>query len=440
MAHDVFISHSSKDKPIADAICANLEGSGIRCWIAPRDIIPGEDWPTAITNAIAQSRIMVLVFSANSNSSEDVGREIMLAANNKAVIIPFKIENIEPEPGKQYYLANTHWLDAINPPTQEQIEALVDCVKALVPAIQISRVENPLTTPMQSDHPAPHNEPPQQPMVQAAPRKKAGWTRYLWIPGGLIALVFIGLILFMAFGSRILPLTVKALTPPKTAIATIQKPIAAPQTKLPATTTQPSSSVDIANGFNNQAFAGGFDPSLWRQALGGNPTTIEQENGAMKFSKLNATGMAYTNLGSVQTWSLENFGSMEADLEVDSLHAGSNANLALTLSSGSYYGGCGLSIGDPQPFIWCGQGSTNGTIDFMSDSYYVDYGKWYTVRIEVDPRTAKFTGSIDGTPFYSWQPTNSNAMFAKKYVIAVGIWSDDGSSITGYVKNLRIIK
>jgi hypothetical protein len=109
MAHDVFISYSSKDKPIADAACANIEAAGIRCWIAPRDIAAGEDWPTAITRAISQSRIMVLVFSASSNSSEDVSREIILAANNRLVIIPFKIDNVEPEPGKQYYLARTHW-------------------------------------------------------------------------------------------------------------------------------------------------------------------------------------------------------------------------------------------------------------------------------------------------------------------------------------------
>jgi hypothetical protein len=63
MVHNVFISYSSKDKPIADAICANTEANGVRCWIAPRDIAPGEDWPTAITKTIFQSLIMVLVFS-----------------------------------------------------------------------------------------------------------------------------------------------------------------------------------------------------------------------------------------------------------------------------------------------------------------------------------------------------------------------------------------
>src|SRR3989337_1800714 len=143
MAHDVFISYSSKDKPIADGICASLEADGIRCWIAPRDIAPGEDWPTAITKAISESAVMVLVFSASSNSSADVGREIILAANRNLVIIPFKIENIKPEPGKQYYLARTHWLEAMNPPTREHIQALIERVRVLVPPVAESGIVQP---------------------------------------------------------------------------------------------------------------------------------------------------------------------------------------------------------------------------------------------------------------------------------------------------------
>ena len=92
MTHEVFISYSHHDKAIADGVCANLEQAGIRCWIAPRDIVPGEDWPTAITTAINKSRVMVLVFSASSNASDDVSREIILAANHKLVVIPFKID------------------------------------------------------------------------------------------------------------------------------------------------------------------------------------------------------------------------------------------------------------------------------------------------------------------------------------------------------------
>ena len=133
MTHDVFISYSHKDKLIADGICTSLESEDIRCWIAPRDIAPGEDWPTAISDAISRSRIMVLVFSAYSNSSDDVSREIILAANHKVIIIPFKIDEVEPEPGKQYYLARTHWLDALNPPTRAQIHTLAETVKSFMP-------------------------------------------------------------------------------------------------------------------------------------------------------------------------------------------------------------------------------------------------------------------------------------------------------------------
>jgi hypothetical protein len=145
MAHDVFISYSHNDKPIADAICTNLEVAGIRCWIAPRDIAPGLDWPTAISNAISASRLMVLVFTAHSNSSNEVSRELILAANNNIIIIPFKIDNIAPEPGKQYYLARTHWLDAMNPPTKDQIDKLVQYAKSFILDPTISGTIKPTT-------------------------------------------------------------------------------------------------------------------------------------------------------------------------------------------------------------------------------------------------------------------------------------------------------
>ena len=181
MAHDIFISHSSKDKPIADGICANLEAAGLRCWIAPRDISAGEEWPKAITNAIAQSRVMVLVFSANSNASSDVGREIVLAASNNLVIIPFKIENIEPEAGKKYYLAQTHWLEAMNPPTKAQIKLLVERVKAIVTPLDTDAIVQPVQSPQpaigQTSTPAPANKP--------------GWFRraYLWIGIPLLLII-----------------------------------------------------------------------------------------------------------------------------------------------------------------------------------------------------------------------------------------------------------
>jgi hypothetical protein len=96
MAHDVFISHAAKDKAIADAVCAALEAEKMRCWVAPRDIRSGEHWAAAINNAIKKTPIMVLIFSASSNQSKQVARELTLAVNSEAIVIPFKIDDILP--------------------------------------------------------------------------------------------------------------------------------------------------------------------------------------------------------------------------------------------------------------------------------------------------------------------------------------------------------
>jgi len=194
MAHDIFISYSSKDKPIADAICAHLEAAGIRCWIAPRDIIPGEDRPTAITRAISQGRVLVLVFSASSNASEDVSRELYLAVNHKLVIIPFKIENVEPEPGKQYYLARTHWLDALNPPTQEQIQNLVERVKTLVPLKGPATSEDQTQRGRSLETAIPFGGGLQPPKQASIKRRISPW---LWLV--LIGIVLISLLGWTAF-------------------------------------------------------------------------------------------------------------------------------------------------------------------------------------------------------------------------------------------------
>ena len=63
MAHDVFLSHSEKDKAVADAVVARLEAESVSCWVAPRDVVPGADWGESIINAIESSRIMILIFS-----------------------------------------------------------------------------------------------------------------------------------------------------------------------------------------------------------------------------------------------------------------------------------------------------------------------------------------------------------------------------------------
>jgi hypothetical protein len=88
MSHDAFISYSTHDKAAADATCAALEGSGIRCWIAPRDIVPGAEWGEAIIEGINHCRVLILIFSANANDSPQIRREVERAVSKGVPIIP----------------------------------------------------------------------------------------------------------------------------------------------------------------------------------------------------------------------------------------------------------------------------------------------------------------------------------------------------------------
>ncbi|MDO9088094.1 MAG: TIR domain-containing protein [Anaerolineaceae bacterium] len=124
MAHDVFISYSNKDKPVADAVVAGLENRGIRCWVAPRDITPGTSWGEAIIAGIQNCKLMVIILSENSNRSNQVVREVERAVANNVIIIPFRIENIDPTGAMAYFLSTEHWLDAITPPLERHIEKL----------------------------------------------------------------------------------------------------------------------------------------------------------------------------------------------------------------------------------------------------------------------------------------------------------------------------
>jgi hypothetical protein len=156
MAHDVFISYASSDKSVADAACAKLEAEGIRCWIAPRDILPGREWGASIIEAIESARIMMLVFSSNANTSQQIPREVERAVSKGLPIIPFRIEDVVPSRNLEYFLSTPHWLDAMTPPLERHLEYLAETVKLLLgrretaperPVVAAGPAAKPLTLP-----------------------------------------------------------------------------------------------------------------------------------------------------------------------------------------------------------------------------------------------------------------------------------------------------
>src|SRR5215472_11450337 len=132
MPSTVFISHSSKDRPTADAICAHLESAGIKCWIAPRDIEPGATWTQGIMQGLEACRVFILVFSEHANDSDHVQREVAKAFSSGFAVIPFRIRDVFPNQGLSYFLDTVQWLDASAPPLQKHLGTLCERVKKLL--------------------------------------------------------------------------------------------------------------------------------------------------------------------------------------------------------------------------------------------------------------------------------------------------------------------
>src|SRR3984893_12021727 len=134
MTFDAFVSYSNRDKATADAACAALEAAGIRCWIAPRDVVPGSDWGSSIIAAIDRCRAMVLIFSSSANESPQIRNEVVQAVNRSVPVIPVRIENVEPTKALAYHMGAVHWLDALTPPLEQHLQRLAESVRALLNA------------------------------------------------------------------------------------------------------------------------------------------------------------------------------------------------------------------------------------------------------------------------------------------------------------------
>lgn len=193
--HDVFVSYCTRDKPVADAIVSRLEQVGIRCWVAPRDVIPGMVWGEAIVEAIESSRLMVVVLSGEANESHQVIREVERAVANNVVVVPFRIDAIEPSRALSYYLASEHWLDAITPPLETHIGELAEVAKALVPI----RIETPEEVEEEEEEPLP--PPPQPPPATLPPPAPAATRRRRFLVPILIGA---GLLLGAAIAGAVL--------------------------------------------------------------------------------------------------------------------------------------------------------------------------------------------------------------------------------------------
>ncbi len=373
MAHDVFISYSTKDKVIADAVCAKLEENKIRVWIAPRDVPPGSNFARAIISAVNVCKVFVLIWS--ENTSEHILTEVNQAFDRSITIIPFRIQNIQPTEDLQYYIGRTHWLDAIDPPLESHIKDLIDTVNANLGRdkhfIEAKPPELPQTEiiparekteekPAKGEVPLP--PPIQYPQKEFTPadKKRMGIGKLLLIAVGIVVMI----LAFVLLVSKIISPSLAAnstpsVTPTVTAVPT------------PATTPIPPENFLLIKDFED-GYIGDWDNRS------STPLEVLTENGN-HFVHFTATG----DLGYPGMWYI-GVGEDWKDYAFESRirFYGQGVAYCFYENNGSFYqGGLNYPSG-----TWLSDFIPNLTVPyqtFATGDSTIESNRWYLVRIEV---------------------------------------------------------
>src|ERR1051325_8378249 len=133
MSAPIFLSFASDDRKAAETICKAVEQRGFECWIATRNIAPGENFQEAITRAIRTAKVMILVFSAHANNSLEVKKEIALAGRYNVIVVPVRVEDVVPNDALSYELAVRQWIDLFDD-GENAIERLITQISAVLQA------------------------------------------------------------------------------------------------------------------------------------------------------------------------------------------------------------------------------------------------------------------------------------------------------------------
>lgn len=129
----IFISFNRNDTKCADFISRTLEEKGHKTWHYKKDMGPTMNtnaYPKAITEAIKNSKIVIIILSENSVKSMHVKNEICLSCaeeGNGTLIMPIKIDDVDISDEIYYYLCRQD-IACIVPPDEDELLDFVEKV------------------------------------------------------------------------------------------------------------------------------------------------------------------------------------------------------------------------------------------------------------------------------------------------------------------------
>ena len=74
-----FLSHSSADKPLVEAVAIELGRRGVVSWLDIYELVVGDSLSGALAEAIKRQATVTIFFTDNATTSEWVKKELLMA-------------------------------------------------------------------------------------------------------------------------------------------------------------------------------------------------------------------------------------------------------------------------------------------------------------------------------------------------------------------------
>ena len=122
----ILISYSNDSKKTAIKLSNKLETFGHKCWIEPRNIPGNTNRRKAVHEAITEAELVLMIFSKESDKSEDIMQQYDWAFEAEVPIVPFVVSDVSLSVSMQHFL-NTHdWINAYDTNFDNAVEDLLD--------------------------------------------------------------------------------------------------------------------------------------------------------------------------------------------------------------------------------------------------------------------------------------------------------------------------
>lgn len=128
---DVFVSYSRLDNDKVQALTGKLRSAGVRLWMDVRNIDGAAMWGEEIVNAVAKSKVLLLLVSKTSVTSQNVIKEVLLASERKGHILPVDLEPTEIPGSLKYALAGIQHIEFFRGDPDDSMKAVLRSLERL---------------------------------------------------------------------------------------------------------------------------------------------------------------------------------------------------------------------------------------------------------------------------------------------------------------------